>query len=163
MSSCNFELSWDEHEKSFITSGPGLQLRVYYLKIISYISTKTYVVGTQKNRLNEMVLLKHMLWVLKRTVSMRRFFEHPKHKLNLMGKKIFTIYAQNFCCSWPMLKYISGLRDQSIQCKVSFKEAVQLLFASKSFQKAGCCFSIQQYLHCVQVRGHLILSKAFSD
>ena len=34
---------------------------------------------------------KHMLWVLKRTVSMRRFFEHPKHMLKLMGKKIFTI------------------------------------------------------------------------
>ena len=40
-----------------------------------------------------------MLWVLKRTVSLRRFFwshldgsfEHPKHMLKLMGKKIFTI------------------------------------------------------------------------
>ena len=31
-----------------------------------YFSTKTYVVGTQKNHL--------MLWVLKRTVSMGRFF-----------------------------------------------------------------------------------------
>ena len=29
---------------------------------------------------------KHMLWVLKRTVSIRRFFEHPKHKLKLIGK-----------------------------------------------------------------------------
>ena len=42
---------------------------------------------------------KHMLWVLKRTISMRRFlpsqldgsFEHPKHILKIMGKKIFTI------------------------------------------------------------------------
>ena len=35
---------------------------------------------------------KHMLWVLKRTVSMRRFFfEHPKHMLKLTGKKISTI------------------------------------------------------------------------
>ena len=33
-----------------------------------------------------------MLWVLKRTVSMRRgFFEHPKHMIKLMGKEIFTI------------------------------------------------------------------------
>ena len=31
-----------------------------------------------------------MLWVLKRTGLMRRFFEHPKQKLKLMGKKIFT-------------------------------------------------------------------------
>ena len=37
-----------------------------------------------------------MLWVLKRTVSlktvsMRRFFEHPKHMFKLMGKTIITI------------------------------------------------------------------------
>ena len=54
-----------------------------------------------------------------------------------------------------MLKYVSGLRDQSIQCEVSFKEAVQLLLTSKSFQKTGRCFSIQQYLHSVQVRVHV--------
>ena len=35
----------------------------------SYFSTKTCVVGTQKNRLDE----------------------HPKHMLKLMGKKIITI------------------------------------------------------------------------
>ena len=34
---------------------------------------------------------KHILWVLKRTVSMRRVFEHPKHILKLVGKKILTI------------------------------------------------------------------------
>ena len=34
---------------------------------------------------------KHMLWVLKRTVSMRGSFENPKQMLKLMGKKIFTI------------------------------------------------------------------------
>ena len=34
---------------------------------------------------------KHMLWVLRRTVSMKRSFEHPKHMLKLMGEKIFTI------------------------------------------------------------------------
>ena len=33
----------------------------------------------------------HMLWVLKRTVSMRRFFWAPKTYVKLMGKKIFTI------------------------------------------------------------------------
>ena len=37
----------------------------------SYFSTKTYVVGTQKNRLNETVLL-----------------SAQKHMLKLMGKKI---------------------------------------------------------------------------
>ena len=34
---------------------------------------------------------KHMLWVLIRTVSMRRSLEHPKHMFKLMGKKIITI------------------------------------------------------------------------
>ena len=51
------------------------QTQVFSLECIPknyyyYFSTKTYVVGTQKNRHNE-------------TVS----FEHPKHMLNLMGKK----------------------------------------------------------------------------
>ena len=35
---------------------------------------RLYVVGTQKNRLNETVL-----------------FEHPKHMLKVIGKKILTI------------------------------------------------------------------------
>ena len=46
----------------------------YQKMYFSYFSTKTYVVGTQKNRLNETVL-----------------FEHPKHMIKLSGKKIFTI------------------------------------------------------------------------
>ena len=36
---------------------------------------------------------KHMLWVLKRTISS---FEHPKHILQLMDKKIFTILGSFF-------------------------------------------------------------------
>ena len=34
----------------------GLKLRVCKENLFSYFSTKTYVVGTQKNRLNETVL-----------------------------------------------------------------------------------------------------------
>ena len=49
----------------------------------TYFSTKTYVVGTQKNRLNETVLL-----------NGDGSFEHPKRKFKLMGKKIFTL----LCC-----------------------------------------------------------------
>ena len=37
---------------------------------------------------------KHMLWVLKRTVSWRRFLEHPKHMFKLMVKKIITFYIK---------------------------------------------------------------------
>ena len=36
----------------------------------------------------------HMLWVLKRTVSMRRSFKRQKHMLKVMGKKIFTISSR---------------------------------------------------------------------
>ena len=34
---------------------------------------------------------KNMLWVLKRTVSLRRFFCGPKHMFKLMGKKMIKI------------------------------------------------------------------------
>ena len=48
-------------------------------KLFSYFSTKRYAVGTQKNRLNETVLLS------------------AQNMLKLVGKKIITIYAQFFC------------------------------------------------------------------
>ena len=50
-----------------------------YQKNNFYFSTKTYVVGTQKNRLHETF-----------------FFEHPKHMLKIMGKEIFTILRRIF-------------------------------------------------------------------
>ena len=74
-----WEFSWNSQENSDL-----------YLKIVlSYFSTKTYVVGTQKNHLSEMVLLdtKHMFklmhayqtmecstsgWVLKTTALWRK-------------------------------------------------------------------------------------------
>ena len=39
------------------SSGPGSRIRVRTEIFFSYFSTETYVVGTQMNRLNEMVLL----------------------------------------------------------------------------------------------------------
>ena len=41
---------------------------------------------------------KHTLWVLKRTVSLRRFFWAPKHMFKLTSKKIITILR-----SWNFL------------------------------------------------------------
>ena len=38
-------------------SKAGLKIRACNWKLLSYFSTKTYVVGTQKNRLDESVLL----------------------------------------------------------------------------------------------------------
>ena len=48
-----------------------------------------------------------MLWVLKRTVSMRRFFyqdgsfEHPRHMFKLMNKKIIAILHSKILLNWP--------------------------------------------------------------
>ena len=50
-----------------------------------------------------------MLWVLKRTVSLRRFFEHTKHMLKIIGKKKITILRRFFCClnlSLPFVIYL---------------------------------------------------------
>ena len=38
---------------------------------------------------------KHMFWVLKRTVSMRRSFKAPNYRLNLMCKKINDFTLKN--------------------------------------------------------------------
>ena len=59
-------------------------------KQLSYFSTKTYVVGTQKNRLNETVLLstqniRNKLWVI----------------------KYLQFYAENVCLSKPVGTYWS--------------------------------------------------------
>ena len=37
-----------------------------------------------------------MLWVLKRTVTMRWFFKHPKQMLELMGKKICPFLSSKY-------------------------------------------------------------------
>ena len=49
-----------------------------------------------------------MLWVLKRTVSMRHYFWTPKTYAKNMGKKIFTIYIENFCSRHKKLSNYSG-------------------------------------------------------
>ena len=40
---------------------------------------------------------KHMLWVLKRTVAMRRLFLAPNYRLNLMCKKNINDFTLNIC------------------------------------------------------------------
>ena len=59
----------------------------YQKDYFSYFSTKTYVVGSQKNRLNE----------------------YPKHMLKLMGKKIFTILRSKILLSKPVVRVIQTL------------------------------------------------------
>ena len=56
-----------------------------------------------------------MLWVLKITVLMRRFFEQPKHMLKLMGKKIIAILRSSFLLIWPYVTF-PDLRDLASEC-----------------------------------------------
>ena len=51
-------LSCVEHGRSFITSGPGLQMRVRKLNFF-YFSTKTYVVGFEHPK--SMILIHHVI------------------------------------------------------------------------------------------------------
>ena len=47
---------------------------------------------------------KHLFLVLKRTVSMRRFFLAPKTSIQTDGlENIYNFYVQKFCLSKPML------------------------------------------------------------
>ena len=55
----------------------------------SNFSTKTYFVGSQKNRLDETILL-----------------EHPKHMFTLMGKKIITILRKMLCLTGSMDQFV---------------------------------------------------------
>ena len=54
-----------------------------------------------------------MLWVLKRNVSMRRFFEHPKHMFKLIGKKIIAILRLKNVLTWPYdsVCSVSGMKQ----------------------------------------------------
>ena len=52
------------------------------MKYFSYFSTKTYVVGTQKDRLNAQE-------------GSFQSFEHPKHMIKLIDKESITILHQN--------------------------------------------------------------------
>ena len=63
----------------------GLKLRVRTIKYFSYFKTKTYVVGTQKNRLNETVLL-----------------STQNICYNLWVRGYWQFYAENLCLSEPM-------------------------------------------------------------
>ena len=54
-----------DKDQPFVQNVFDVYCRTLIKSALSYFSTKTYVVGIQK---------KHVLWVLKRTVSMRRFF-----------------------------------------------------------------------------------------
>ena len=65
----------------------GRYKRMRDLKLFSYFSTKTYVVGECSKEPSQ--------W--------DGSFEHPKQMLKLMGKKIFTVLCSKSCLSWHMV------------------------------------------------------------
>ena len=70
--------------------------------IFSYFSTKIYVVGTKKNRLNETVLL-----------------STQKHRLKRMGKRISTILRSAIFVSNPVMIMESIIRYKRMLVEIS--------------------------------------------
>ena len=77
---------------------PLVILKTKRRKRISYFSTKAYVVGTQKNRLNETVL-----------------FSSSNICLNLWVRKYLQFYAVNLCLSKPMVVFAISLNNRFLQ------------------------------------------------
>ena len=78
----------------------GLQIRVHDSMTedkFYHFSTKTYVVGTQKNFLDYCLYFstQYMLWVLKKS-SPGDVIEHQKHMFKLVGKKIIAILGLDY-------------------------------------------------------------------
>ena len=86
-------------------------------KYISYLLTKTYVVGTQKNRLNETVL-----------------FTTQSIYLKLLVRKYIQFYAENFCLSKPMIK---GIILTHLAYRVNGKKNVIYPTIIQSFEVRG--------------------------
>ena len=78
-------------------SGRPLVKSAYQKYIFSYFSTKTYVVGSQKNHLNETVLLStHNIDMLK--LMRKKIFTILRSKILLIGERYRTVHG-------PLLQY----------------------------------------------------------
>ena len=66
-----------------------------------------------------------MLWVLKRTALVRRFFEHPKHMLQLMDKNCFFI---KIYCTVQLILYGPTMYNRAnatlIECHVEWSREI---------------------------------------
>ena len=70
-----------------------------------------------------------MLWVLKRTVSMRRFFWAPKTYVKIDGyEEINNFYPEIFCLSKPVYVYL--FTSQLIQSLNTFSKHFYWFFKS---------------------------------
>ena len=86
--------------------------------LFSYFSTKTYVVGTQKNRLNETVLL-----------------STQKHMFKLMDKKTITFLCSKIFLNWP---YVPSLINPHCMHEETMSSCPHQLFAPGKFFMLFC-------------------------
>ena len=122
----------------------SLQLRVRNQEFIFfYFSTKTYVIGTQKNRLNETVLL-----------------STQKQMVKLMSKKILTILRPNFClsgglirdkemCQFMRLWYLSHISVKSLTAHAQLSSGARGLNFGKSLQCEGASEVLKRLCVCI--------------
>ena len=66
--------------------------------------------GTQKNRLNETVLLSNL----------DGSFEHPKHMLNLMGDKTISVFANKISLSGSMKDTLTTTSQNEYQTQSTY-------------------------------------------
>ena len=100
----------------------GLQINVLNLNYFWYFSTKANVVGTQKNRLNETVLLS------------------TQNMFSLLGKKIFAFLRSKFLYNWTY-----GLLSHFFfrRYKMCHIQSFLLLYIAT-------CVSADLYLHSIR-------------
>ena len=97
-----------------------------------------------------------MLWVLKRTVSMRRFIEHPKHMFKLMGPgrvaQSVTCLATDECLTADpgVASSIPARYHTFVEIDHEIISTVILLPSADLFKK-GCC-QLQAKV-CAQITG----------
>ena len=96
---------------------PGPQIRVRNWKLFSYFSTKTYVVGAQRNRLNDLLLLSTqnlcLNWVI------RKYSQ-------LHAKKLYVPGPQIRVRNWKLFSYFSTRTYAVGTQKNSLNETVPL-------------------------------------
>ena len=71
-----------------------------------------------------------MLWVLKWTVWMRRYFEHSKHVFKVMDKKIIKILRWNILLNWPYA-YTKVSMHVCLVFNVAYQQKLELCITSK--------------------------------
>ena len=130
----------------------GLKIECASENYYFHFSTKTYIVATQKNRLNETVLLSTQnRWIVisfsdkyafgppdrvckwKKIISHQNICcEHPQHLFKLMGRKIMPIFGGTASTGFFSIHYLPTFLNFK-NAYLSYIEKVCILFFVKHF------------------------------